>query len=468
MANTALDRGLEILTARNRFDAPTLKRLSSFLREAPEEALFRMSPLRFANEQGISERDAIDLFLYATHAGLLEFTWGVLCSACSAFLSTPAALRSLDNGRKCGLCNIDVPAHDDGLEVAFTVAPAVRRTRFHDPEKLNFLEDGFRLFFSPSNPVPQMFRDELRQRILWPDFLPSQGERSQTVTLEPGEYGLIFPELHAWSKIVVTPDAEPTDTVGFDVLDSQVFPAECAVRPGPVKVTVKSRSRQPVMFGLARAMQPHERPRDVKLLPYLSGKRLVTTQAFRELFRSESVPSGGGLEFKSLAVLFTDLKGSTEMYERIGDMRAYVLVRQHFDALREIIDRSGGSMVKTIGDAIMASFADVEPAMEAAVAMRSDIARIGGGELQLKIGLHAGPCIAVELNEQLDYFGQTVNVASRVQGLAAGREIVCTDPVWNADPVRKTVERAGLFATMDRAHLKGVDGEVTVHRLRTA
>jgi class 3 adenylate cyclase len=201
---------------------------------------------------------------------------------------------------------------------------------------------------------------------------------------------------------------------------------------------------------------------------YFSGKRLVTHQTFRELFRAESIPSEGGLEFKSMTVLFTDLKGSTELYERIGDMRAYGLVREHFGVLRDIIAQQGGSMVKTIGDAVMASFAEPTPALEAATAMTREVRRVSreGAKLQLKVGLHTGPCIAVELNERLDYFGQTVNVAARVQGVAGADEIAITEPVYAAPGSQDIIRAAELSATRERALLKGVEGETTVYRLR--
>src|SRR5205823_2665039 len=103
--------------------------------------------------------------------------------------------------------------------------------------------------------------------------------------------------------------------------------------------------------------------------PYLTGKTLVTNQTFRELFRAESIPSQDGLHFGSLTLLFTDLKGSTEMYERIGDFRAYSLVREHFAFLREVVASHGGALVKTIGDAVMATFPEPSSGVEAAAQM---------------------------------------------------------------------------------------------------
>ena len=467
MATTALGRGLEVLRASGKIEYADVARLGKFLMEGEEEDLFRMNPIRYAHQNGMTERDAIELFLYAAHAGLLELTWGLLCPACRAFLSTTAALRGFGKNGACRLCCVEVQPGDDSIEVAFTVSPSVRRLRFHDPLSLDFSQDWARVYFSPSNRISDSLLAKSRRAVLWSQSLGNQESCETKLTLRPGGYGLVAPLQHVWTWIHVEEGAGTTE-LEFDLLSGESVPTEAKVEPGEVTLRIRNRSGEATPVGIIIAVPKEEVVQGRTFQPFLSGKRLITSQAFRELFRAQSIPASAGLEFKRMAVLFTDLKGSTQLYEQIGDVRAYALVREHFDLLREIIDRAGGAMVKTIGDAIMASFSDVEPAMAAAAAMRADIARVGEGQLQLKVGVHAGPCIAVELNEQLDYFGQTVNVAARVQGLADGGEIVCTEDVWRAPGVAERAHVAGLREVRDRALLKGVDGEVTVYRLRAA
>ena len=171
---------------------------------------------------------------------------------------------------------------------------------------------------------------------------------------------------------------------------------------------------------------------------------------------------------KRLALLFTDLQGSTALYDRIGDMKAFDLVRLHFGYLRECIWRNSGALVKTIGDAVMASFVDPLDALRAALDMRAEIARFnadaGSDLIHLKIGLHAGACLAVTLNDRLDYFGQTVNIAARVQALSGADEIVVTDDVLSLPGARELV--AGLKIDSSAVELRGIAGEVRIHRLR--
>lgn len=459
-------RAADFLRASRNFDRAVVDAFLQHLATAPDEDLFRMNPLRYARGVGLDERISVDLFLYATHAGLLEFTWGVLCQLCRGFLTTPGALRSLKGARHCSLCDCDTAPGDDNLEVAFTVAEAVRSIRFHDLSKLDYRRDGLKLNFSPSLNIPDEVKKRLGASVVHSGTVRAGELETATLRLEPGKYRISVPSEHAWLHIHVEEGAAQ-DRLDADLGDGHIVPVKVVVRPGEVLLRLKNRCGHPVLYGVTRNIEGLRLVDAAKVDAFLSGKKLVTTQAFRELFRSESIPSDAGLHFKSLTVVFTDLKGSTAMYERIGDFNAYELVRQHFNLLRDIIRRSGGAMVKTIGDAIMASFADAGGALDAAAAMNAEIARIGAGELQLKIGLHTGPAIAVELNEQLDYFGQTVNVAARVQGLAEGGEIVCTDAVWDSPGVRGRAQVAGLSETLEQAHLKGVEGAVAVHRLRS-
>ena len=174
-----------------------------------------------------------------------------------------------------------------------------------------------------------------------------------------------------------------------------------------------------------------------------------------------------GLGVKDIALLFTDLKGSTALYDRIGDLNAFALVQQHFDRLQDVTVRHNGAIIKTIGDAVMAAFLKPADAVQAALDMRSEIAAFNERQpdkaLILKIGVHKGAAIAVTLNERLDYFGQTVNIAARVQNLADADEIFVSQDVYDATGVR---DGLAAFAVEPRtAQLRGVQQELPVFRV---
>ena len=165
--------------------------------------------------------------------------------------------------------------------------------------------------------------------------------------------------------------------------------------------------------------------------------------------------------------MFTDLKGSTALYEKLGDLNAYALVREHFALLELTAQQHGGAVVKTIGDAVMAAFSRPADAVEAALRILDEIERFNSehGEpgIILKIGAHCGASIAVTLNENLDYFGQTVNVAARVQSLADAGEICISEALYMAPGVRQLL--SGQTIMEFEAPLRGVEGNASVYRI---
>ncbi|HXZ45405.1 MAG TPA: adenylate/guanylate cyclase domain-containing protein, partial [Pseudolabrys sp.] len=184
----------------------------------------------------------------------------------------------------------------------------------------------------------------------------------------------------------------------------------------------------------------------------------------RDIYRTDTLDVDQGLKVTSLTFLFTDLKGSTALYDRVGDIVAYDLVREHFRILQEIVSSEGGAVVKTIGDAVMATFPTPDRAVSAALRMRDSIQELKN-DLLIKIGIHEGPCLAVTLNDRLDYFGQTVNIAARVQSLADSRAIFATKSVVENSQVSKILEASKLTLTEQSAALRGVADRMAVFQI---
>lgn len=148
------------------------------------------------------------------------------------------------------------------------------------------------------------------------------------------------------------------------------------------------------------------------------------------------------------------------------------IVRQNLsdERLQEVTTRHGGAIIKTIGDAIMAAFLEPVDAVRAAIAMRDETASFNRSqpnkELILKIGVHKGAAIAVTLNDRLDYFGQTVNLAARVQNLADADEIYISRDVHEAPGVDAALK--GFTVDQQVARLRGVHQELHVFRIAPA
>lgn len=473
--NTHLQSRLTALSELGGFDGQLIDRFATYLASAPDEQLFRANPYQFAQVAAVSPQRALDLFLYATHTGIFDLNWGVICPSCSSFITTEGGLRSLRGQSHCSICSLDVEVSpDDNIEVAFTVAPAVRRIRFHSPDTLDMESDWYRVLFSTNLAYLDSVMQQARETLLRFCRLPGGASETLRVALEPGLYRLIAPREHSVAYVEVQPDA-PLREVTFDLYEGRFVPDAITLRAGEVTLNVRNRSGHTAVYALMHDMPTmmmgrmslEEIQRAHLMNHYVTAKQIAMSQVFRDLFRAESIPSELGVSFKSVTFLFSDLKGSTQLYERVGDIRAYQLVREHFTLLQDIIAELGGSVVKTIGDAVMATFAEPLPAVQAALLMNREVTRLGLDEsLRIKIGLHAGSCIAVESNDRLDYFGRTVNIAARVQGIAEAGEIVITDPIYAAAGVTEMIRAEGMQMESYCGALRGIADEMQFHRVK--
>jgi len=203
---------------------------------------------------------------------------------------------------------------------------------------------------------------------------------------------------------------------------------------------------------------------------YVSGMDCLHVPLFREIFESETLSLRESLQIKQVCIMFTDIKGSTELYDRFGDSVAYGLIRDHFDILFECIERNEGVVVKTIGDAVMASFRSPRNGVAAALSIHEafEIFNRRKGirnEIQVKIGLHAGSTIMVNLNNRVDYFGQTVNMAARVQGVAQNDEVIISHAIRQDEDSVQLLRARMESVTKRVVTLKGISAPQTVYRL---
>jgi class 3 adenylate cyclase len=182
---------------------------------------------------------------------------------------------------------------------------------------------------------------------------------------------------------------------------------------------------------------------------------------FRDLFATEALRPGEQISVGTLTILFTDLKHSTQLYREIGDATAFGRVMSHFDVVKKAIADHDGAVVKTIGDAVMAVFRSAADGLRAMLEAQRLLADPPDGSrpLNLKAGLNTGPCIAVTLNDRLDYFGSTVNMAARLEGLSSGSDVIISRSVYEDARVRELIESEGLSAIEFDMSLKGFEDE---------
>lgn len=440
--------------------------------EAPDHHLQRINALAFAARNGLDEEITIAAFLHGARIGMFDMTWNVLCPGCGGVLATNATLKTVDRSEyMCSLCtDAYEPTLDEMVDVTFTVSPRVRRIAAHTPDDLPLGEYYRQFYWGSGVDLP----DETYDAVL-DDFLVDH------VELDPGEKAVLSVQLPAGDAVLFDPvthatqfldvKGEPTRerqtlSVVYDIEHAQNHTVD--LRPGPLRIALENRTETRVRPSVCLANDALHALLASRR-PFVTAKRLLTNQTFRDLYRTASLEVGQRLKITSLTFLFTDLRGSTELYERVGDLVAFDLVQSHFKVLNEIVASEAGAVVKTIGDAVMATFPTPDRAVAAALRMREAMQHLneshGREDLLLKIGVHEGPCIAVAMNERQDYFGQTVNIASRVQGLASAQSIFATGSVIADHKTAELLKARSLVPTAHAAALRGIEREVPVYAI---
>jgi class 3 adenylate cyclase len=372
----------------------------------------------------------------------------------------------------CALCAAGYePTLDEMVEVAFTVNPRVRHIAAHDPNSLPFSEYMRQIFWSSGIDLPdnQAYERLLEEIVVDKVELPS-GERGVLSLQLPAQFCIVFdPVTHSTKFLDVKGDATCERQNLTVVINGLLAPTgKVAMRPGPLRLVLENRTDLRVLPAVWIAGQGlHELLGKRK--PFLTAKRLLTNQTFRDIYRTDTLDVDQRLKITSLTFLFTDLRGSTDLYERVGDLVAYDMVRVHFRVLHEVVASEAGAVVKTIGDAVMATFATPDRAVAAALKMREAMRTLNAQgkheDLMLRIGMHEGPCLAVMLNDRLDYFGQTVNIAARVQGLAVSHSIFATKQVVENRQTTELLGAAKLTPVPQQTVLRGVADQYTVYEI---
>src|SRR6516162_1018831 len=452
-------------------DEDVVDMLERMVRDAPDHALNKMDAIDLAAKHGLDAERIIAALLNAVGLGMFEMSWNVMCASCAGVLLANKSLKTLDRAQyNCAFCAAGYETTlDDLVEVTFMVSPRLRKIAAHSPDQLSAAEYYRQIFWSSAIDLPGNPETLLQEVTL------------DSVDLPPGERAILSLQLPKGTSIVfepVTHTAQFLDVGGEEASQRQSMSMNCnkvplpvdtiALRPGPLRLALENRTEIRVLptVWVANEALDHLLKRRK---PILTAKRLLTNQTFRDIYRTETLAIGQRLKILSLTFLFSDLKDSTGLYDRVGDLVAFDLVNEHFRLLQEIIASERGAIVKTIGDAVMATFETPDRAIAAAIRMREAMSNLGAERqhqsLGLKMGIHEGPCLAVTLNAQQDYFGQTVNIASRVQGLAASRSIVVTEPVVENAQARALLETSGLKPVPQRVALSGIADKVSIYEI---
>jgi class 3 adenylate cyclase len=404
--------------------------LVDYLENADEFALTRIRPYELARQWNQPGRTALEACLCATRAGILDLQWNLICPMCRGGPAT-VALKDLGSTVHCPGCNIDFAVNfEQSVELTFRPNPSIRET-----DNETFCVGG-----------PQVTPHIVAQQLLAP-----HSSRAIELSLDAGRYRLRTMSIAGWQHLRATEDGERAVTLRAT---NDGWASEELEIAKDAAMKFENATADEQLFILERTAWSDDAA---------TAAEVTALQVFRDLFASEALRPGEQISVGTLTVLFTDLKDSTRMYREIGDATAFGRVMNHFDILKQVIADEDGALVKTIGDAVMAVFRCPAGAVRAMLHAQQRLADPPKGmqALSLKAGLHTGPCIAVTLNDRLDYFGSTVNMAARLEAQSTGDDVVISSAVYSDPEVRDLLSNPdnGFSATRFEMPLKGFDQE---------
>jgi len=418
------------------------ERLVDFLGRADDLSLVRLRPYTLARLWALPRREVLDGFLTATRTGLLELRWDLLCPNCRGTKGGAATLSELRSSESvhCDTCLIDFAVEfDRSVELVFAPNSTVRSV-----PSAAFCVAG-----------PQITPHIVGQQLLLP------GEtRTIEGLLPPGSYRVRSLEGRGASAFRIAEEAEAGRlTVRWDGRSMQ--PEGADTLSPHLGLELGNDTEGEVLFVIEDTGWAEDA---------LTAAEVAADARFRDLFASEVLAAGEFVSVGTQTVLFTDLEASTALYRRIGDAPAFGRVMAHFDVVSQAVEAEGGDVVKTIGDAVMAVFPRPVDALSAVLRARRQLAvEVGGEPLRIKAGIHEGPAIIVTMNERLDYFGTTVNIAARLGGLSTGDDVVVSDRVHRDDRVRALLLQGEVArgATPFDAEIRGLEARTQVWRIQT-
>lgn len=409
-------------------DAALAHRLVEHLRTRADEDVAAMRPFELARLWGVPKREVLRAFLHATEVGLTELVWQVNCPVCRVGARMADHLGELAETQHCGACEIDYTIDfARHIEAVFPVSAGVRKV---EPK-----------LYCASSPafLPHVFA-QLRA---------DAGARVEHAADLPLGHVLVRTLWQKHSEELELSERPATLTITVSA-DGMTVVQEGQAAPGaPTQVVLANETSDEVAVLIERTSWSADA---------VLGTVVTSMPEFATLFATEAPASGVELRVGHIALLFSDLTGSTALYERVGDAKAFAIVEDHFRLMGAVIEKHGGGVIKTMGDAVMASFPTLAEALSAGLEMiDAHDAKLGELDLGVKIGVHAGPCLVVRANDRFDYFGTTVNVAARLQAQAGASQVVLTEDAASDPSIAQQLE--GLAQTQFGARLKGIRDE---------
>lgn len=418
-------------------DVDTLDHLHDYLLQADDLSIQRMRPYALADGWELSRRTVLETFLRATRAGMLDMYWELLCPECRGVAEGHQHLGDVSGTAHCNTCRIEFNAtFDHNVEVIFRPNPSIRAV-------------DASVEFCVGSPQRQ-------PHIIFSLIVPPHEELPLSTMLNEGRYVLRTSDLPGSQLVLATKNGMERSDFRASSFGWNTNLLELSLTPY-IRLINETDSAQ--TFELERTTWSDQAA---------TAADVTVLQVFRDLFSSEVLRPGEEISVGSTTLMFTDLRNSTKLYREIGDAPAFGRVREHFEILEQAIAEQGGSIVKTMGDSVMAAFRNPASAVKAIWDVQKQLSARGEPPLSIKAGIHHGPCIVVNLNDRLDYFGSTVNIAARLPHFSQGGEVVLSEPIRNDPEVIAFLEKSAAPNSVSRfqSEIRGFDTSMELWKIR--
>ena len=411
----------------------------------PDEYAKKIRPLEIAEFYELDKENVLIFCLRAVKKGFLILNWDILCPSCMGKKGSTESLNQLDPAYHCDSCGISYATDfDKNVEVSFQPKPRLRKISlelfcFGSVSNTPHIAAQITLDPGESRKI-ELFLDKGTY-----NFSRLGSTCSHLTLLNKSKQGTCNLDWNIKEDLVGLPENIAEDNLLIHLHNtSDDFQS------------IKIERRQWYEYAVKAFM-------------------LTSFQEFTDLFHSQVLRPGLELGVSQIVLMFTDLKDSTQLYDEQGDAKAFSLVHDHYEIMKAVLRKNRGTIVKTIGDAIMASFQNPEDALVTAVGFLESFAKWNKEHAEkeqiiLKIGFHMGPSLLLNQNGMLDYFGQTVNTAARIQGQSKGNDIVISREIYQHTRIQKKIkqlESSGQTFKMEKfsADLKGISQTTELIRL---
>lgn len=413
-ARNKVSKAAELLMKKG-FRESWVRLLCQYLSQESEGTLQEMHPFTIAHQWGVPEINVMELFLTAVSHNLLRLRWQQRCPRCREICYSKLNLSGIRRRGYCSKCASYFPNHlERTIELSFFPHPSIRP-----------LQRSEKLCTGPVA-VPHIHIQQVLQphevRTFSADFLNGQ-YRVRTLNTEESQ----------WSTVTLNPNEG--HEVSAEVTE-KTLKVRCTAEPSGVRVRLCNRTVEPQIFCFED---------DSWKTSTLNARIALNNQVFRSLFPGEVLPVNDPQPIGKLTLMVSKITHSTSLFLSQGDLETYFLLREYHTFFQNIIAQYGGAIIKSFGDHITSAFTDPVQATKAALAVQEEFgtfnATLSDSEkLSIQLGVHYGPCYAVNFNNVLDYFGKTVNLAWCIQEASKGNDVVFSRALWKMPKVRELLE----------------------------